>query len=388
MKTLKTNKSNFFVKADGLFGFFNQDGKLLREGNAKEWGWAEEKMEPCNLDINFDIDSLRRIVSKRRSEAIKKLVTFSGLSEELVQNVLGYFKKSPEDLEISGQMKPDWQNAATCTGGCLYSHREWNTAWGISAKGVVSKIPERLIGLNAGSNANGSTSNSYGYSAEYLMKSESEATLFVINSGYCYQTDGRELEEADNWEIFKKPDLSETLAERRAEILRKVKEFFLDIPSVVVKEQSKLFDEIVTVVGINHPDEVIFDEMPTDWEVEAVSSNGCAYSDQKWCIAWAVNTDRSVVKIDSILMQEEAEQNANGHWSDSYGYTFKYLRKTAPKALFFVVNNGQDRWADRQPSVYSNSWSFLRPLSRKEIMIQKINSQNKVVTLGDIFKGI
>lgn len=387
MQTLKTKKENFFVESENLFGFFDQNGKLLREASAQEWDWAQSRMDSCESETNFDFDSLKRIRSERKEKALRELVVFSELSQEIIQKIMNYFKGSPEEIKIAGSMPANWKISATSTGGCAYSHQEWNAAWGILSNGQIVKVEETLMDLNSEQNANGSWSNAYGYSAEHLIKFVPEAEFFIINSGYNYITDGQKNDEEDIWEIFKKPNLSSTLAERRINILQKVKNFFLDLRDIAGEKYESLFDAIVSIVGIERPENIIFEEMAEDWSGETVSTGGCAYSDRSWCNIWAVNIDESIIKIKDTLINEEAAQNANGSWSSSYGYYFKYLKKQAPNALFFVVNEGRERHADRQPSVGENEWSFLRPLSRKEIMIKKINFKNKPLTLGDVLKN-
>ena len=391
METLRTKNGNFFVKSENLFGFFDQSGKFLREANAQEWDWAENMMEVYLSEIIFDIDSLKKIVSERKENAFQALITFSGFSRKIIEKIMDYFKGSPEELKIFGLMPADWKISATSTGGCAYSHREWNYAWGILPDGQIVKVEEALMDLNSDQNANGSWPNSYGYSAEYLVKNASGAIFFIVNNGYHYVTDHcdhNEKDECNTWEIFKKPNLVPTLEERRNSVLQKVKNFFLDLRDIAEEKYESLFDVIVSTASIEQPENIIFGEMAEDWSGETVSTGGCAYSDRRWCNVWAVNSDESVKKINDILIDEKADQNANGFWSSSYGYYSKYLKKQAPSALFFVVNEGRERHADRQQSVYENEWLFLRPLSRKEIMIKKINSKNKPATLGDVLKNI
>lgn len=386
---MRTRNNNYLVKVDGLFGFFSTDGKLLREAKEKEWEWAESRMDTCEPEIVFDVDALKGVAAKRIEEAQKlretsmqNLISFTGLTQEQVQNILDKCKIQPEELKISGQMSVDRELYSVSTGGCFYTQKEWVNVFGIFSSGEIVEI-NNIINLNAGQNANGSCSDGEGYDAEYLVSIAPEAKFFIVNSGHHYLTDHstyNEIDDNNDWKIFSRPDLSALLTERRENILRDVKAFFENIRGV--KNPAYLFDNVVERIGIGKPEHIVFGEMPENWSGITVSSGGCAYSDSRWCNVWAVNPGERIVKMDDDLVDEEAEQKADGSWASSRGYDVECLMEQAPKALFFVVNEGRERRADRQPSIDENTWSFLYPISELQTMIRNNNSKNKVPISG------
>lgn len=386
---LVTNKNNFLVKNENLFGFFNKEGELLREATAREFSWAKRVMPEYSGEvINFDFSSLEDKLKFKRKEALDQLISFTGMSEEAVWKFLNYFKGHPEELKISGQMSTDWVGSVCSTGGCLYSHREWCNAWAVMADANVIKIKEIKLELSHKQNANSSWSDAEGFTAEYLYFVASEAKFFIINSGFHYVTDHglhNEIKDDDCWEIFKAPNIMPVLEARKEEAISRIKDFLLSFNNNL--KPARIHYEIMRKIeGLSDLDIVNMSEseINPDWSVEGVSTGGCAYSDQNEFSLWAINPNNTVEKINDIVMQEKAGQNANSSWADSYGYNFKYLKSIAPQAFFFIMKKKHERHAERQQSSASTSWSLLRTLTRKEIMINNINSKRKIVTFGDL----
>lgn len=339
MKSLVTNNGNLLVKKEEkLFGFFNEEGKLLRESNAQEFSWAESKMpEYSGSEINFDFSSLEERLRLVKEEAMNQLASFTGMPEEVIQKILDCFKGSPEELRISGQLGIDW---------FAYNHVDSPVGvWGILPDGKVSYIL---------------SSRYEDYSSEYIMGKEPDAKFFIVDSH-------------GDWEIFKAPNMRPVLEARREDAVSKLNDFLLNFQNNL---DSKKIYEAIKQTGILDTDllNASVSEIGSGWVVEGVSTGGCAYHDHYMIKAWAICKNGQMFEVDNKVITENADQNANGSWSDSYGYTFKYLMKKAPEALFFILNEVHDRQADKQPDVYENKWSLLRPLTRKEIMIEKINS--------------
>lgn len=364
MEALKTNNGNYLVAADQLFAFFSVDGKFLREATEREFKWAQNKMKSIDSEINFDFDSLKRIIVERKDKAFSELISFISLSREVVQSILDYFKGSPEELKINGFMSSDWKISSTSTGGCMYSHEEWNSAWGIFLDGNIVQINGITLEENSEQNANGSWSDARGYTAEYLLKTAPGAEFFIVNSGHNYHTDGDYRDDKEDiWEIFQKPDLSLILEARRENTLRKAKNFLFCIKTISEQNFELLFDLIIKTLAIESPENIIFGEIGPEWLIAAMSTGGCMFSDRQWNSVYAVTPDLCIIKIDNVLIEED---------DDSYGYNFKYLKKVAKQSLFFVVNEGREYRVEKGCGDVYNNWSFLRPLSRKEIMIKKI----------------
>ena len=370
MKTLETNRGNFFVNFNGLLGFFGPEGNLLREATQSEWSWALGVMVEATPEINFDVEALRRLASERAEkvqrhseECLQKISSFLGIASELVRNFLDELKIQPEDLQISGQMDPNWGTSETSTSGCLYSNTEWCSAWGILSSGEFSKIEKIILDLNGEQNPNGSWSSSYGYSAEYLAGVAPAAIFFIINSGYRYMG-SRDTEEDDVWYLYKRPDLSNLLRERREGVVKKVSEFFGNLKNI--SDPVALFDKIVEELGIKNPEEIIFGEMPDDWAIYSSSEGNDLYSEETRNAVWGfqeelLELEEFQSREHSFLNENDEEENDDLGYGIDEGYSAKYLKDLVPEAKFFVVFQHHKRYAERQPSENKKCWSFLLP---------------------------
>lgn len=384
MKTLVTDKGNFLVNHDGLCAFFDNGGKLLREASLKEWGWAEGRMVKANTEINFDFSSITEKNRQKKQEDLNALISFAG--QENAEKIISFFGKESGELKIAGQMSPDWQASAVCTGGCLYSHREWAEAWAIEDGGIKS-IKTIMTQENSGQNANGSSSDAYGFTADYLAK-DSDADFFLIHEGYRYLTDhgsNNEVDENDTWTIYRRPNMEPLWEEWEEMANKKLDDFFVDIKQI--STSKGVFHEVVRSL-ISNPEiaEANFEAIDRGWFVSAVSEHGEMYSDRNEYQVWAVNKDCGLKSIQEIAMVTEEEREMMADYEPTpYGYDFSHLNAEAPEALFFIMKEEHERHAERQPSATSSAWYLLRVLSRKELMIRKINSENsKVCTFGDI----
>lgn len=391
MEALVTDKGNFIVKsADGLVAFFDKTGKLLREAKPEEWGWAKSRMTEAETKIVFDFSPLIGEKEKQKKEAREALVSFVG--EEYATNILEFLGKEPEEFNLFGQMSPNWEAMAVCTGGCLYSHREWAEAWAVT-KGGIKVVDQIMIVENAGHNANGSTSDANGFTANYLAAAYPEAEFFVIHCGHRYVTDHgskTEVDEDDEWSVFARPNMEPIWAEWKEMADRKLNGFFLDIRNISRKEISK-FQEAIRSIGISEPEitDMATESMRPDWAVSAVSEYGEMYSDRNEYKVWAFNPDGSIQEIPQMVMVDEEERELMADYEPSpYGYSLPYLKAEAPGALFFAMKEEHERHAERQASSTSHFWYLLRPLTKKELMIQKVNSDNsKKLTFGDLIAG-
>lgn len=133
----------------------------------------------------------------------------ANMSASILRNLVSsIFNVDAKEVILSGQMPTTWKTEAVSTSGNLYSSNEWNTVWGFCPKTGFQKIEEMLMTRQAKSNANGTWENSYGYTAEYLMKKCDCALFFLVNSGHSYNDCNGRDEESDNWTIYKAPDFS------------------------------------------------------------------------------------------------------------------------------------------------------------------------------------
>lgn len=386
MKTLITDKGNFLVNHEGLAAFFDNCGKLLREASAKEWLWAEDRMaEATNTDVFFDFSLIIEKNQKKRQEELNALVSFVG--KENAQKIVNFFDKAPGEFKIAGQMSPDWQASAVCTGGCFYSHREWAEAWGIE-DGEIKPIKSIMIDEAARQNANGSASDSYGFTADYLAR-ESDDSFLLIHDGYKYITDhgiNYDIEEDDSWTIYRRPNMEPIWEEWEEMATKKLNNFFVDIKQISAANMASFYEVVRSLISNPEITEANFEAIDRSWLVSAVSDGNDMYSDRNEYKVWAVESDCSLKSIQETAMVTEEEREMMPDYEPTpYGYDFPYLKAEAPEALFFIMKEEHERHAERQPSATSSAWHLLRVLSRKELMIRKINSENsKVLTFGDL----
>ena len=385
MKTLATDKGNFLVNNEGICAFFDKSGKFLREASLKEWIWAEGRMAETDTNIIFDFSSIIEKNRKKRQEDLNALITFAG--QENAKKIISFFGKEPSEFKIAGQMSPDWQASAVCTGGCFYSHREWAEAWAIEDGGIKS-IKSIMTQEDAEQNANGSSSDAYGFTADYLANN-SDADYFIIHDGYRYLTDqgsNNEIDENDTWAIYRRPNMEPLWEELEEMANMKLNDFFVDIKQISNRDKSAFYAVVRSLISNPEITNTNFEAIERNWFVSAVSEYGEMYSDRNEYMVWAVNKDCSLKSIQAIAMVTEEEREMMADYEPTpYGYDFSHLNAEAPEALFFIMKEEHERHAERQPSATSNAWYLLRVLSRKELMIKKINSENgKKYTFGDL----
>ena len=284
-------------------------------------------------------------------------------------------------------MSPDWQASAVCTGGCFYSHREWAEAWAIEDGGIKS-IKSIMTQEDAEQNANGSSSDAYGFTADYLAIN-SDADYFIIHDGYRYLTDqgsNNEIDENDTWAIYRRPNMEPLWEELEEMANMKLNDFFVDIKQISNRDTSAFYAVVRSLISNPEITNTNFEAIERNWFVSAVSEYGEMYSDRNEYMVWAVNKDCSLKSIQAIAMVTEEEREMMADYEPTpYGYDFSHLNAEAPEALFFIMKEEHERHAERQPSATSNAWYLLRVLSRKELMIKKINSENgKKYTFGDL----
>lgn len=73
MQILITDKGNFLVENEGIYGFFDKNGKFLRLSDKKEWGWSTERMKVFIRDTEPEFD-LKAMVDAK-PVVIKEVVT-------------------------------------------------------------------------------------------------------------------------------------------------------------------------------------------------------------------------------------------------------------------------------------------------------------------------
>lgn len=84
MKILVTDNGNFFVALDGNYGYFNQDGQLLKVSDERDWNWAQGKMkefegDPNNLNLDLSALEKERIPTIEEINEKNKTATFADL---------------------------------------------------------------------------------------------------------------------------------------------------------------------------------------------------------------------------------------------------------------------------------------------------------------------
>ena len=84
MKILVTDNGNVFVAFAGNYGYFNQDGQLLKVSDKRDWNWAQEKMKEFEgdpNDLNLDLSALEkeRIPTIEEINEKNKTATFADL---------------------------------------------------------------------------------------------------------------------------------------------------------------------------------------------------------------------------------------------------------------------------------------------------------------------
>lgn len=392
MKVLETNKGNFFCQSEdeNLVAFFGPNGELLRPASQKEWLWAQSVMSEVE-NMTFDFSSLIEEVERKKVKKIKEIENFMG--QKLAWMLLNNFVVvDVEKIQLRGQMLPDWEASATSTGGCAYSHQEWINAWAVEEFQIV-KINSIVINHASESNANGSWSDAIGFNANYLAKKHPKALFFFINQGHNYSTDGSsgmERDAADEYLVFKRPNMKPVWSEWRYMATERLKRFFFGITKMPIEDYEK-FHDLILVVGVDDPaiakaSDVTID---SDWGISAASSSDTMWSDSNELEAWAFLPNGKILAIKAVIAVTEEEQEMMADYEPTpYGYDFKYLQRVAPEALFFLLKEEHSFWADKGKSHYSCDWHLLRPMSKKELMVKKINSKNAAPapTFGDLIK--
>ncbi len=382
---LTTNKKNYLVNNnEECYAFFDQFGKFLRIASPQEWDWAKTRMEgpeeSAEIPI-FDFTvamSIKKIAKLERAAAIKIISEFVGT--ENLATILSVFNGNPKDIKIRGQMKPDWRAMAVSTGGQLYSSKEWVNCWALGGHKFL-ELANIMLEESAEQNPSGSCSPGYGFNAEHLAKAEyAEYGFFLVNEGYRYN--GDRIEEGESWAIYSRPNLQPIWDERRKIANKKLNSFLGETRGVKSRDLNN-FRRIIREVGVT---DLEIDSIKTaiisqGWSVELTSDYGEMYTDKHVLKVWAVNPDFTATQVHSKNM------NPGQRGPTPYGYTFKYLKKQAPAALFFVMKEEHHRSADRQPSYTWDVWHLLRPLNDGERLaeqIKKNNHSNRAATLADM----
>lgn len=387
MKTLVlvTDKGNCIVNNEGLCAFFSKEGKLLREASLKEWAWAVCRMPEVETDINFDFSSIIEKNRRKKQDDLNALVTFVG--NENAEKIISFFGKEPGEFKIAGHMSPDWESSAVCTGGCLYSHQEWIEVWSID-EGDITPLTSIMIQENAGQNANGSSSDAYGFTANYLAN-KSNGEFFVVHKGHKYVTDhgsNNEVDEDDSWAIYYRPNMEPVWEEWAEMAEKKMDDFFIDIKQISTRNMADFRELVRSLISDPEIANANVEAIDSSWFVSAVSERGEMYSDRNEYLIWAVDKNCRLESIREIAMVTEYEREMMADYEPTpYGYNFSHMDAEAPEALFFIMKEEHERHAEGQPSATSSAWHLLRVLSRKELMIRKVNSENsKVCTFGDL----
>ncbi len=84
MNILITDNGNYFVAHNGNYGYFDQNGDLLRVSDEDDWNWANRYMEEFSgdpTDLNLDLQKLQeeRIPSLEEINSSNKKATFADL---------------------------------------------------------------------------------------------------------------------------------------------------------------------------------------------------------------------------------------------------------------------------------------------------------------------
>lgn len=130
---------------------------------------------------------------------------------------------------------------------------------------------------------------------------------------------------------------------------------------------SILRNLVSTVYKVKAKNVKLSGQMPTNWETSEVSTYGGMYSDEEWVNAWGFHPQKGFIKIEKILMMENAKSNANGTWENSYGYTAEYIAKECPDALFFIVNEGHRYKDSTGRSSSGDNWTLYKSPDFSEI---------------------
>jgi len=383
----ETNKGNIFAKKNEFFAFFNANGELLREASAREWDWARGVMDKVSIDFDLDFSSLEEEKERKEKEAIKIFTSLTGLREELVKNFIAFTGAPVEAIKNAGTMMPEWVASAVTTRGSMWAEEVWVKAWAISIDGDCSEIESIVVEQNAGINGSGSSSDAVGFTAEYLAQACPSAKYFLINRGHNSWTDngrGYDVSEGNCWEIFKAPNMNPIWEERHEAAILKFDNFLGEIKNLPNNNYHAIVSSIISDKDIIGAKTCAIDP---NWQVEAVSTGGDMYSDQNSYLVWAVTSSGELQEIEEIIMTEDAAQSGR-HYVNSYGYDYSHLKHAAPEAIFFLMKEEHHYWAEKSPSDDEVKWYILRPLSRKELMIKKINSKNTPMTLGEMFPGL
>ena len=110
--------------------------------------------------------------------------------------------------------------------------------------------------------------------------------------------------------------------------------------------EKELKNKIIDFFEIDDENIELNKELPLDFKVEGHSSSGSLYTNYIGYTAYVVN-ENGIVEIPEKLITPHNMSNADGTWTDSFGYDFDYIAKQAiireKSPLFIIIKT---EWCD------------------------------------------